>query len=190
MTDPTQSELAALAAKLATGQESTAEDFRWLAERALNLWRGAGEALSERRSDQELFDYYANLPDDIAFRDAGLEPPKRVRNFKLDEALRFLMPNRRPADRMKSFRDYLTQTDFMVTFRGLDPREADEIPTDEQIKRIRESGLHFNSLMVIAQDFLPWLKNDLSNKRKQSGEMGGKVKRPKRKTSAKKKGGG
>ncbi len=187
MSDPTQSELAALAAKLSTGQETTVEDFRWLAERALNLWHGAGEALEERRSEQELHDYYANLPDDIAFRDAGLEPPKQVRNFKLNESLKFLMPNRRPADRMKAFRDYLTQTDFMFLFWGLDPQDAEEIPTDEQIQRIRESGLHYHSLMRIAEHFLPWLESHIKSKRSEAGRAGGRVKKPARKKAAKKK---
>ena len=175
MSEPTQSELAALAARLATGEESTVEEYHWLAVRALKLWIGAGEALRIHLDEQETAEHYANLPADYAFRDAGLEPPKLKRSFTLDEALKLLMPGKPPADRMKAFRDYLTQTGFMVLFCGLDPDEADEIPVEDQIERIRKSGLPYDLLMVMAHDFLLWLKKDAKHKRAKAGRIGGKA---------------
>lgn len=176
MTDPTQSELAALAAKLATGEESTAEDFRWLAERALNLWHGAGEALlirAERRAVPETL----RAGRDAAFLRAGLEPPEAGKRFTLKEALAYLMPKKKTDDRVKKLRDYLKAEigiDPMAFLQS--PEEAGASVEDRangEMARLRCREFDYGQFCRFAERFLPWLENDISTKRAQAGKTGG-----------------
>lgn len=190
--NPTQSELAALAAKLATGEESTAEDFRWLAERALNLWHGAGEALlirAERRSIPERI----RRERDACFLRTGLEPPEAGKRFTFEEALAYLMPKKKTDDRVKKLRDYLKAE------AGIDPMAFLQSPegagasvedrANGEMARLRGRGFDYGQFCRFAERFLPWLENDISTKRAQAGKTGGKAKKPKGKKAAKKKGG-
>jgi hypothetical protein len=172
MSDPTQAELAALTATLATGTERTVDEFHRLAERALNLWHGAGWALQickERRENPERLRAEWNT----SFRRAGLEPPEVGRTFKLAKALAFLMPSKGVPERMKALRDFLTAT----VESDLSPQEA--VPCE--IEALRERGFNYGQFCRFAERFLPWLESDARRKKALAGGIGGKARPAKKK---------
>lgn len=167
MSDPTQSELAALTATLATGTERTVDEFHRLAERALNLWDGAGFALQIRKDRRELPEMI-RAEWNAAFHRAGLEAPEAGRAFTLPEALKFLMPIKPPADRMKALRDFLAAT------------VESDLPSEE-IGNLKKRGFEYGQFCRFAKRFLPWLKNDARQKKAKAGRAGGKARGPKKK---------
>ena len=180
MNDPTQSELAALAAKLATGEESTAEEFRWLAERALNLWHGAGEALSIR-SERRAVPEKIRAGRDAAFRRARLKPPEVGKGFTFEKALAYLMPKPRPADRVKAVRDYLKDEavrDPAAFLQSVEEAGASvEDRAAREIERLRQLGFQYGQFCHFAERFLPWLENRTRATRAEAGSAGGRAKK-------------
>lgn len=198
MSDPTQSELAALAAKLSTGQESTVDEYHRLAERALALWEGAGWALrirADRRENPER----VRAERDAAFLRAGLEPPETMGDFSVAKALALLMPKARAGDRTNALRRFLIEAaerdplafvgdGDTIPPGGINIEAYSPQPTDErwlrEMERLRLAGFKGGQFPAFAERFLPWLEKDLAAKRAEAGRAGGR--KPK---GAKKKGG-
>lgn len=195
MNDPTQAELAALTATLATGSESTVDEFHRLAERALALWDGAGWALQVRKDRREITKR-TRAGSEAAFRRAGLEPPEGGRAFKLTEALAFLMPSKRPPDQRKALRDFLTETAERdplalpgdgadIPPGGIAMEEFTSKPTEERVsremERLRKEGFTYGQFCLFAERLLLWLKNDAKRKKAEAGSLGGKAKPAKKK---------
>jgi hypothetical protein len=181
---PTQAELAALAATLATGREVTVEDFIVLAERALAIWDAAGQVLaprSPRHSSKFAAEFY------LPFERAGIKPPEMGQHFTFIDGLAYVMAKKSKTDRVKFFRDYLTYLcecdpdSCALLFTGEEVRNPDGIviPPEKQVettmKDFREKGFSFSQMRRLADGFLPWLKDDAKRKRAEAGRAGGKA---------------
>ena len=183
--EPTQAELAILAASLSTGNESSEEACLRLAERALAIWDGAGEAL-RNRAKRRAFPERTRETWGAAFLQAGLQPPEVGQSFSFMDGLTYLMPKREEEEQVKLIRDHLLAEAGRSAHHFAQTTEEEGLPAEDraicEMERLRVNGFDYGSFCRFAERFLPWLKNDLSVKRATAGRAGGKKPRAKKKT--------
>lgn len=132
--NPTQFELASLAATLASNFEAGKADFKAICDDAYRLWNAAGETLQEQRHLQSILDAAMAKREEF---DASIRFPKSFPcSFK--ETLIALMPKQDAADRLPLFKEFLRWW-LWVSFYLEPPSEGREmVPHCEQISRSME----------------------------------------------------
>ena len=156
--NPTQLELATLAARLPSGTPADR------VEAALHIWEVAGWRLDQQAKRSTARTARVEMHSEQQKRIMeGIEfPPGDV---SLDVLLAKTMPKRKSPDRMRIFRKFLDV-----------PRYGGPIGT---IESIREEGFSAACVEDYAFMFLSWLEADDSKNRKAKASLGGKARHSK-----------
>jgi hypothetical protein len=172
---PSVTDIAIIAAILSTGEQFSGHPNRILPETALSLWEACKEE-REHRIEFLTLRSFAQKKD---------TPPELLPNPKkypvgLDEFLRLALPKKRPADRMKLYRESLRldirHTRSYQRLGGVVPIESVPIPSDSEvadvIARHRETGFdesQFQPCLITLRKFADWEQRQNRKKRAKAG---------------------
>lgn len=127
--NPTHYELATIAATMSRAGDTPAAT----ATHALDLWKACGKALAEAAQVAAHCDEYTQrITSELAPLE-GLEP------YTTEKLLRAAMPNSKPEDRAKKFRDYIRRN--IAFHNNLDGDELEAVLA-QTLERDRQGNLH------------------------------------------------